>query len=717
MWYNKQLRIFQTLLTEPDIICYDVHKVVHFLEEVEANCVVINAGGIVDFFNNTLELANPNKFMTHDMLLTDLPKECHKRGIKVIGRVDFRGVEPHVYDRHPEWFAVNKDETPIISTIGLYTPCPTGVYWNEYAASFIKHILSSYDIDGIWENSIGVLAKVCYCKSCQESYFQDLNKPIPEGENYDSSEFDEYRVWKADHTEKHLKLLRNAVKSFGEDKAYTGEIFGVYNMQRVKDTCIDMYCARQYFDFLVNNTFNLRRGGLNSLTLPISHTVFMKSIAKDKQSVVLFGNNGGTWRYVSDPQIETKLWIWQAVAAGASLWDAIMNGQYPGAMHDNRNAKIAQDAFHYLSYYQNILQTQLPVADVGIFYSKPTQTFRMTSDGNNKAHKEKDNSNKNYSEFIKGAESVIIDNHIPYAFCPDADFSIDKIKHIKVLILPNVMCLSNEHIAVIKDYVKEGGGLIASYKTSLYDENGIKRPDFGLAELFGCSYSGRKGEYREGDSYQMICFKDHPVLNGIDDTDLLMSSEDTLLCTLNDNITYTCLCSYVPEIPAKHPEAAWFNEIKTEFSTVTAGYYGKGKVVYFANQMDRLCHTLGLDDFFNLFHNAIQWVKQSEFSVITDAPPSVRVILTQNKGDCNQYVLSVVNLTSAPSRPIRKLVPVNNFTVELLLSGSKLIKHLILRQESSIDVTIASQKSNLLCIKVNLSRLDEFSSLYFEVLS
>lgn len=39
-----------------------------------------------------------------------------------------------------------------------------------------------------------------------------------------------------------------------------------------------------------------------------------------------------------------------------------------------------------------------------------------------------------------------------------------------MLLLPNAACLSEEHMEVIRRFVENGGGLVASFRTSLYDE-------------------------------------------------------------------------------------------------------------------------------------------------------------------------------------------------------------------------------------------------------
>src|SRR5687768_1550231 len=93
LWYHKPLRILQTVLREPDAKDYNADAVVAYMEKAGCNTLVVNGGGIVDFFQNPLPAANINSFMGKRDILKEITTSCHAAGMHVIARVDFRGVE------------------------------------------------------------------------------------------------------------------------------------------------------------------------------------------------------------------------------------------------------------------------------------------------------------------------------------------------------------------------------------------------------------------------------------------------------------------------------------------------------------------------------------------------------------------------------------------------------------------------------------------------
>jgi hypothetical protein len=153
--------------------------------------------------------------------------------------------------------------------------------------------------------------------------------------------------------------------------------------------------------------------------------------------------------------------------------------------------------------------------------------------------------------------------------------------------------------------------------------------------------------------------------------------------------------------------------MNTEFPTITAGTYGRGRVVYFANQTDKMCHMNGHDDFVDTFNNAVNWVKSGELSVATDAPDSVHIALTEKQGDASQSVLSLVNLTSAPRRPIKQLLPVYSFNVDVRLKGNALAEYRVLKQDGDIKLTVIGQDGDEIVVRVEVSMLREFAGIYF----
>ena len=141
------------------------------------------------------------------------------------------------------------------------------------------------------------------------------------------------------------------------------------------------------------------------------------------------------------------------------------------------------------------------------------------------------------------------------------------------------------------------------------------------------------------------------------------------------------------------------------------GQYGKGRVVYFSNQTDKACFTNGHEDFINTYRNAVEWAAGGNFSFTVRAPESVHISLTCDRKKGGRKVISFVNTTSGPFRPIRSLQPV--YDLEVRLRGVSLKKAEILREESRIEVEEEMVQEDREIV-IRIPCLQEFSAVFLD---
>ncbi len=706
MWYRKQLRILQTVLREPDAAGYDAKAVADYLERIHANCIVVNGGGIVDFFRHDLFGANPNPFMTDEDILKDLTEACHAKGIKVVVRVDFRGVDKRIYELRPDWFGVNADGEPMIRDnplhAAIFQPCYQSTYRNEHAYAFIDTLFRQYDIDGIWENSY-TQSGICYCKSCADRYRRETGKELPRGGDFLDSLYDEYRVWKAACVEEHLRDCRAVVKKYGEDKAYSAEIFGLYH-DLFKSTGHDLYAIRDHFDFLVTPLFTADHQPLNG---PSTLIKFLHSLAPDKTPVMLFGHLGtnNNLRYVSSPAQETRLWMWEAVSAGGSFWNVVFNGQHPAATYDRRNAMLCADIFAYMERNEDVLTAQDTVPDVTVLYSRAT----------NGALGHADRSKDGYMTHLMGLEQTLTDRRIQYRLLTDDKLTDEALAETGVLLLANAACLSDREVELIRRFVRGGGKLLATHMTSMRREDGSLRPDYALGDVFGVTYTGIVKDHSVY-GYQRVK-EFHPVLTkGFEDTELLAGWGPQALVRLNAD-TARSIATYVPPIFPQPPERSWLRSYETEYPTLAINRFGEGESLFFPYGVDRNVWVHGHGDFAGLIANAVEYLLKGRRRVSTNAPSSVHFSLTRSGAEPGAYVLHAVNTTSLPRRPILETVPVSGIEAELTLDGASAAEIRGLFADGDGDAPVESSwkpsaEAGKIAVTIRFPQIKEYAGIY-----
>src|SRR5438067_11713831 len=114
---------------------------------------------------------------------------------------------------------------------------------------------------------------------------------------------------------------------------------------------------------------------------------------------------------------------------------------------------------------------------------------------------------------------ALVEARVPFEMVNDTRLEAADVDRFKLLVLPNLAALSDAQCRSLAAYVDRGGSLLATFETSLYDEAGARRNDFGLRDVFGVSFDGQV-DRRMQNSYLALdadARRPHPLLAGLQD--------------------------------------------------------------------------------------------------------------------------------------------------------------------------------------------------------
>lgn len=100
-----------------------------------------------------------------------------------------------------------------------------------------------------------------------------------------------------------------------------------------------------------------------------------------------------------------------------------------------------------------------------------------------------------YFQNQQGLWQALVQSHLPVTVIWGETLTAEKLAPYQVLIVSNGRALGAEEEPIIRQWVEGGGCLIASGATSLHDQWGRAREDYGLADVFGSHRAGATVTY------------------------------------------------------------------------------------------------------------------------------------------------------------------------------------------------------------------------------
>lgn len=378
-------------------------------------------------------------------------------------------------EEHPDWQLCGPDGQPccdVVTNDGI--PRWHSVCHNSGIADLMEHMVEevaqNYPVDGfhldMFNMDFGSLS--CYCDNCRRLFREATGKDLPTVPTWDETwrEFLEFRYASV---ERYMQRLRAAAHRYAPDAAVLLNYHGGPGF----DWRTGQMPVRHALlsDLGTIETYTPMLGTL----YPGMGTRYVRSIAPERHTEVVSWRMNRVTDFTTKPlaQVRWELFGSMCFGAGGMLIDQTLQSGLIDPYPYKRFAQVFAEANEKQPYFGGTTQRH-----VAIYYSCKSRDYygRCTQE--------------KFQQPVIGAYKACIENHFDVDFLFDEQVSREKLAQYPVVILPNTAILDDTECALFADYVREGGTLLASFDTSLYDRMGEPLNDFRLAEVFGLHYAG-----------------------------------------------------------------------------------------------------------------------------------------------------------------------------------------------------------------------------------
>ena len=390
---------------------------------------------------------------------------------------------------------------------------------------------------------------------------------------------------------------------------------------------------------------------------------------------------------------ELEAWAHGGIAQGARPWYVKFNAR----IFDARWVAPVEKIFQWHYKHDRYMRNTGNLARVAMVNS--TQSGIFTAGGTAFTAGDGVRAAQRVTDSVNGYYQALVEARIPFEMADDRQLEPKHIARYRVLVLADVAAMSDAQCEQIRAYVKAGGRIVATGETSLYDEMGKRRANFGLSDLFGCDYV--KTENGVKNSY-LTPRHPHPLTRGLEDAPRIIAATQQLTVRSHDSTKppLTLIPSY-PDLPMERVYAA---QEETDIAMAYCREVGKGRVVYFPMDLDRTFWEVLAPDHLVLLANAVTWAADERPPMMVTGPGMLDIAYWRQKNSLAAHLVNMNNPMMMKG-PYREIMPAGPYTVTLDIPAGAKVGAVKLLESGAAPK--ASRDGNRLVVEVPGIRLHE----------
>ncbi len=474
-WASKPQRWAQLTLVEDDPAHFDPAFWFDYFQRTRSDGVCLSGGGCVAFYPTDIPFHHRSQWLNNRDVLGELVSGCRKHNMSVLIRTDPHATYDDAKAAHPDWIAVDAQGNPRRhwSSPEMWVTCALGPYNFEFMTAVHKEIMSRYKPDGLFFNRWDGSGD-CYCTHCRENFKAATGLDLPRTTNpQDPSRAGLHPVAFRTASSDLIDLWNTEIRKINpEASSIPNNGSGAHNP-------LDTIAISQRTPMLVADR-QARRGleppwlmGKNRKGISLHHGQQTRHRPLRRRRRRALSLERQRQRQRRDSHLGARLHRQRH----ASLVQQILRHALRRALAQRRRRNLPLDPEKPTLPHPPA--TRSPASPSSTPSRPPSTTAATTPRPESKTTPSagtRPSSNRASPSRWSTTEILDAAHLAPY----------------KTLILPNIAALSDAQCDQLRAFVKNGGSLIATHETSLYDELGAPRKNFALADLFAVDFTGNR---------------------------------------------------------------------------------------------------------------------------------------------------------------------------------------------------------------------------------
>jgi hypothetical protein len=660
-----------------------VRGVVCRAKEIHAGAIIfgIHLGGYVAYQSSI----TPSVTDMEVDVLKELCDEGHRSGLKIIPYwlSTNMGGALHVLG-HPDWAGLtSKGEQA--GFICHSTP------YADIIESQVREVVQNYEVDGIL---IDQSYSSCACNYCKENFRRRFGREMPDWTSWRYIPDDVLgrtpedtrllRIFWLDNLCHFCWRIHKAVKQTRKSVLYIQSVVYEATSQAVAPY-VDAICPERHLHYSRD---------INEIV------VSNRLTASYGKKPLIFPCQYGYNHHAKDRPVEHfHLILMEGAATKCS--PALME---LNMRDDNNNrGEDYQEALRQIQWTCDVMKHAEPIKYAALFHSRDSENYMpvnpdidvIVDSAGALQHSKNVRSgvSREHRASFDGYYEILKSRQVPVETITETDLVGKSLFDYKVLILPNVLCLSDENLHRIKEFAQAGGGVVVTHRTGEMDENGCSRPASDIADLIGATP-------------MKLIARDLDVLTPSIDSQVTLQSVDVWPDIESRYFHYVRV--------GEHPMTGKLKDMLLSFTgafvdaDVSSGSYvvaeilnmdqgrvnmpqfnrrglfpgeprgplvvineKKGKIVYIAAQLEPIERRVRSREVDDLLYSAVIWAGGPPSVECNNCPPTVHLTYNFNQKENSMVIVITNQSTVSALGSIRYIIPVSDIEIKVRL-GKKI---------------------------------------------